>query len=525
VSNLDQFNDKKILLVCAETFSWPMHYVAERVRSKCAEISAIYIQPGETYFDEPDYRLFKELNKDINIYEMSAVVDLYLKSHKDAKRKIDWNYINKIESNYTKYSSLNEQLLSEMMLITYFHDANYYEQPNYYKILLYVQLYYKHIEEIFEKNRPDFILDCDVDFFGRTVLLEVASVYNIPYITLDYARVDSFALPTLSLSKELNKDIKSSFDIYSKDESITADLQIKKFYDKTKKDIGGIPSLYQKSQLSRQFSAYNLIKQVVRKTFLIPRKIKLKQLRLNILQGVSSPICSNIIKRYKFMYMYFIRRFYLEYSNFFDSIDLTKINYIFAPMHVLPESSTTILAPYYINEIFVIESLSKAVRADQFIVVKEHWSMIGYRPISYYKRLKQIPNVILIDPTSYSNPKDYINNADLVVTISGTAALEAAALGVNSLIFSDVIHGLLSSVKKISVNQHLRDIIKKHMQYKMNDIEFYAYLKILLNWGAEVNIKKLLSPPALTDKNEVSLEVDALLLIFANGLELHSKNN
>ena len=72
MNRLEVFEDKKVMLVCAETFSWPMHYVAEKIRPHCKSLSAIFIQPGEDYFNAPDYTLFKSLNKDIHTFGMGS---------------------------------------------------------------------------------------------------------------------------------------------------------------------------------------------------------------------------------------------------------------------------------------------------------------------------------------------------------------------------------------------------------------------------------------------------------------------
>jgi len=525
MDKLSQFNNKNVLLVCAETFSWPMHYIAKEIRTCCKSMSAIFIQPGESYFDEPDYKLFKSLNKDIYIYEMNTVVNKYIEQHKTAESSVDWQYINRIEKEYTTYSSLNEQLLSEMTLLPYYHDREFYEYIGYNKILLYVQLYYQYIENMFEQNRPDMILDCDVDFFGRSVLLEVSSKYGVPYISIDHTRIDGYVLPTTSLVKERNNHIKTLFEKYSKDVSILSDERVMEAYGKTKEHTGKVPAIFEKMHAEHQFSISSMLRQVVIKTIVSIRYFSFKKLKLNIFSNISSPICSNILKSYKFMYMYYIRRFYLEYINIFDKADLTKIKYVYVPLHVIPESSTTILSPYYINETFIIESLSKSVRPDQYIVVKEHWSMIGYRPIGYYKKIKRLPNVILINPAIYTLPKDLVNNSDLVVTISGSAALEAAVMGINSLVFSDVVFGLLSSVKKIHIDNNLREIIANHMNYKMPEQELYAYIKILLTWGAKVRIKNLLVSPKRVNRDEITQDVSNLLTVFSNGLVMHEFNN
>lgn len=524
MNRLEMFEDKKVMLVCAETFSWPMHYIAKELRGVVKELNAIYIQPGESYFEAPEYKTFKSLNSDIRIHEMSSVVEQYLDGYKNAQKNIDWKYIDKIEKNYTKYSSLNEQLLSEMTLLPYYHDRDYYEYIDYNKILLYVQFYYQYVEKLFKDNEFDVILDCDVDFFGRVVLLEVASYHNVPYISIDHARIDGYVLPTISLLRKRNYHIEQSFKNYSRDVAISLDTNIVNMYQQMKEDIGDVPAIYKKMYSESKFDIFNMLKRVIVRTLFFFRYFSVKKFKLNLFGGVSSPICSNVIKSYKFTYMNYIRRFYLEYGNVFNTVDLTKINYIYMPLHVIPESSTTVLSPYYINETFIIESLSKSIRPDQYVVVKEHWSMIGHRPISYYNKIKRLPNVILIDPTTYSTPREYINNSDLVVTISGSAALEASVMSVNSLIFCDVTYGLLSSVKKISITSNLREIVAKHIKYKMPEQELYAYIKILLQYGRKVRLKNLLIPPSRVNEKEIEQDITNLIDVFINGIKLHQEN-
>ena len=524
MSRLYVFNEKKVLLVCAETFTWPMHYIAEAIRPYCKNLSAIFIQPAESYFAAPDLAMFKSLNKDIETLEMKSVVENYLNLFKAAEKNVDWDYIKYIEREYTAFSSLNEQFLTEMTFLPYYHDRKYYEDIDYNKILLFVQLYYKYVENIFATQKPDIILDTDVDFFGRSVLLEVSNKYSIPYISIDHARLDGFVIPTATLVKKQDQYIKSLFNKYAQNDKILTDDAVEEIYNHAKEIVGEIPSVFREMHSKREFSIKKMFRQLVIMTIVSLRYVSFKKIKINVFQGASSPICSNVFKSWMAMYMYFIRRLYLNYSNTFDRVDLKKINYLYVPLHVIPESSTTILSPYYINETFIIESLSKSVRPDQYIVVKEHWSMIGYRPVSYYKKIKRLPNVILIDPASPLQPRDYIINSDLVVTISGSAAFEASMLGINSLVFSDVIYGMLSSCRKVCVDGNLRKVVAEHIRYKMPERELYAYIKILLDFGKKVRLKKLLLPPTRTDKTEISQDIENLLEVFLTGIAVYNEN-
>ena len=523
MDDINAFAGKNIMLVCAETYSWPMHYVAERLRGVSGGVSAIYIQPSESYFDAPDYKSFKSMNPDVDIVDMSVVVDQYLKRHRSADSEIDWDYISYIEDTYTSYSALNEQLVSEMMLVTYCHDREYYPFVERSNILLYVQLYYKKIEEVFRNRTIDVILDCDVDFFGRSVLLEISKRHNVPYISIDYSRVGSYVLPTLSLVKKREKYFNKLFCEYV-DDDILNDPGVEELYEMARCSSQKIPPLYHKMYESNKFSALKMLKKLIVKTVTSMNKVSFKQLKMNILDGVSSPICTKVVLRYKFMYLYFIRRFYLEYGRTFYRRDLSKIRYILVPLHVIPESSTSVMSPYYINEEFIIESLSKAVRSDQYVVVKEHWSMIGYRPLRFYKKIKKIPNVVLIDPTMYKTSGEYISQAELVVTVSGSTALEASFIGVNSMVLSNAVFGLLSSIKEISITPNLRKDISDQLGRKISTKELYAYLKIVLTWGAEVNIKELLVHPSRSDKESIKINIDNLIRVFINGLNIYDKN-
>ena len=243
---LDRYRNKNILLICAESFSWPMHNIAKELRGVTNKLNAFYIQPGEAYFEGPEYKTFKNLNSDIRIHEMSAIVAQYLDRHKNAKEYIDWEYIKKIERDYSKYASLNQQLISEMTLSSYYHDRDYYDSIDYNKILLYVQLYYQYVEKLFEDNTFDVILDLDVDFFGRAVLLEVSAFNDVPYVSIDESRLDDYCLPSISGKRNRNIHIEQSYNNFAKDKTINNDPDVIKLYQRSKEIIGDVPDMYKK---------------------------------------------------------------------------------------------------------------------------------------------------------------------------------------------------------------------------------------------------------------------------------------
>ena len=80
-----------------------------------------------------------------------------------------------------------------MTLTPYYHDRKYYIYVDQSRILLYAQQYYRYLEKLLKNYVPDYILDADVDFFGRSALLEVSNYFNIKHFSLDFARIDGYA--------------------------------------------------------------------------------------------------------------------------------------------------------------------------------------------------------------------------------------------------------------------------------------------------------------------------------------------
>lgn len=511
------FTNKKIFLVCAENFSWPMHYLAQELRKSTKNISALFIQPGESYFNSIDYRKFCQLNRDLKIFETSSISKEYIKLQKNSHQYLDKVYIQTIEKKYTHFSGLNEQFLTEMTLTPYYHDRRYYKYLENDKILLYAQLYYKYLENLFKNNKPDYILDCDIDFFGRSALLEISYHLNIKYISVDHSRIDGYLIPTDRLCKSISPNIKKYYEdevLKESSDDISSD------YLQILNKMGFTPDHFKKMKEDHAFNIRKLFKRFIIQNLYFIQSFSIKKIKLNIIDKISSPILSNVFLGLIGIYKYYIRRIYLEYFGVFENLELNKINYLLVPLHVIPESSTTVLSPLYINETFIIESLSKTVKSDQYIIVKEHWSMMGHRPISFYKRLKKLPNVVLINPKQYSDPKNFINNADLVVTISGSTAVEALFLGINSLVFSDVIYSLMDGVKKIAIDKNLSRIIEEHIKYNPSKQDQFSYINTIKYWGEKVDLKPLLLRPGMSDNALVNININALLKVYEKGIKL-----
>lgn len=113
--------------------------------------------------------------------------------------------------------------------------------------------------------------------------------------------------------------------------------------------------------------------------------------------------------------------------------DLKGRDFIYFPLGVEPERSLTRDSPEFSHQGFALQTIAQNSPAGVLIAVKEHITGIGPRPEDFYKSLSMLPNVVLVDVMESS--LELIKNCKAVATVTGTAGLEAAFMGVPVLSF------------------------------------------------------------------------------------------
>jgi len=112
----------------------------------------------------------------------------------------------------------------------------------------------------------------------------------------------------------------------------------------------------------------------------------------------------------------------------FERPELPKARpFVYFPLHQQPEASIDIKGQPYSNQLEVVRALVRTLPVTHELFVKEHGVALGNRDRWFYRELLALPGLRLIDPGASSFA--LTQNADLVVTITGTAAYEAALLG------------------------------------------------------------------------------------------------
>ena len=180
-------------------------------------------------------------------------------------------------------------------------------------------------------------------------------------------------------------------------------------------------------------------------------------------------------------------------SNPFFKKPVEGENYVYMPLHLIPESSTFSVAPMYVNELTIIEAVSKSLPAGWWLYVKEHQAMLGERATSFYKLVNRLPNVKMVQLNYYQDPKPWIMKSKGVVTISGTTAYEAALLQRHAIVFSDVPFKLIEGIMRCRSFEDLPQLLKNFTTPLDNIKSCAAYIAAVKKMGVSVNIKLLLN--------------------------------
>ena len=152
----------------------------------------------------------------------------------------------------------------------------------------------------------------------------------------------------------------------------------------------------------------------------------------------------------------------------FDKVDRKDKFYIF-PLHMQPEASTLILAPFQVNQKECIINVSKLLPLDTFLYVKEHKSALGQHSLNFYKELKQYPNIKLIsyNESMFNLIKDSIGT----INLSSTVGLESLIIKKPSILLGNVFYNDSGLTFRVESYQQLKETIQQISKedFNLND--------------------------------------------------------
>ncbi len=488
--------NKTILLVCKELDSYPMYFLGRELEKGNNNIHYFFIHHHEimdkNLTSKNTYYYFKNKINNKNIHDVRDLNEEFLENRNSVK--IDYNRLNEIEKKYTYFRGLNQQIISSQATSTPFHDRFYYPKSTFHENVYWLILNYNKTENVLDSINPDYIFDVDIGEIQRSLINEVANHRKIAYINMEYARYESFIVPTFNLGLKQDQYFVNAYNKNKKNLNLAKYTnEIEKYQSKSLI----IPEMYKEHyESSHNFKTTDVIKYLVMNTYKFAKsqtyyfKNNKNRIKLN------TPLDSHVFKKILWKYVCAIRKWYL-YSNFnkyFESPREEK--YVYMPLHVIPESTTFVKSPMYVDEINLIEATSKSLPITWKLYIKEHPSMIGERSMQFYKKINKLHNVKIIKMNSYLDPKPWIEKSLAVISIVGSSALEATMLNKPAIVFGNVCYNVLSNIRVTNSFEELETIFKSIRDggwlYKNNNNECAAYLKTVEDMGINLDMWSLL---------------------------------
>jgi len=145
-----------------------------------------------------------------------------------------------------------------------------------------------------------------------------------------------------------------------------------------------------------------------------------------------------------------------------------KEDYIYVPLHLQPEISTSVLGSIFCDQTIALSIASHLARkVGCTVLCKENPKQsYPYRSSHFFEACDSIDNVFFVD--SSTDSRKLIRDATMVVTATGTAGLEAVASGVPVYCLGDAWWGSVTGVSK-SIESAYSDILK-HKERKHSTI-------------------------------------------------------
>lgn len=408
---------------------------------------------------------------------------------------ISLNNIKEIEQKYN-IPNLSFFILSDRYLYNLDYDYSL-------KILVGTFLFY---ENFFEIYKIDIFIDTPAAILSQLVCFHVAKKRSVKYLAIRVTRSKNASYTFINDWQDNWYRVIEMYkkNMFTKNNLIYANKIYNDFLNKNQKpSYMSAPKQFNKIQFSfikeffKRFIKYYLAKQYKDKYDYITQS-PFFYVKRDLGKIINSKF-QNII-----------------HSSLFDSIDTSKAFYLF-PLHLQPEASTLMMAPYYVNQIATIENIAKSLPAGHYLYVKEHTSSYGLHDINFYKQIKSIPNVKLVSP--FYETKLLLKKAIAPIVLTSTVGWEGLLLGKPVIVLGEVFYNLSGMTYKVNSYEELTDVLSnKVFQYKFNKEKLISFIAAI----EESSYKGIFAPATFREKEILS---DENIYNLFKGIEFEINNN
>lgn len=403
--------------------------------------------------------------------------------HKEYKNEpLDIEFLKNLECDYGipnlwPYLAVDRTLMYSILPREYPSDKPMYSHEDMLRIL---QVKTKAIIKLLEETKPDYVF---LSFIGatsslllynmakkmgiKTILIYLPGIKNLLTLTENYNRL-SFSEKTFE--KIQNGNYKSPMADEAK--KIITDFREK-------------PTTYHEINKPQK----NTVQRLKQVKFILPKNLWKNFIFLSQMVFKKRDYSE---ERLDWFLIDRIRRKVRSIIGYDDIFENPKDNedFCFFPLNAEPEITLYLYAPFRLNQIETARHIARSLPVGFKLYVKDHPVMYGYRTRKYYKELKKIPNVRVIN--SQISGYEIMKKAKLVTTISGTAGWEAVVLKKPVITFGDVFYNKISMVKHCKIPEELPFLVKEQLKnFKYNEEELINFLSAILEESVNIDFLDL----------------------------------
>ena len=357
-----------------------------------------------------------------------------------------------------------------------FYKYNVYYKFAHDEILAILESECRFLEKLLDEIKPDYLFMRTTDIHRTQLLSDLCKSKGIRVLMLSPTRFGY----RFSISSELDK----------------FDNNDAKNIPYVKRNLKELQKFVEKFNSSEQGKLFYQSKKRMSLSQRIVRYIKL----LSIMSDNDYKKFYDNFGRTRFKFM--IKRFpgknwivIKRRESFLNNNSIISLNnndhFVYFPLHIEPERTLSVAAPFYTNQLEIITHISKSLPVGYKLYVKEHpvQKVRGWRTIDFYKKILELPNVNLVHPSIKS--EEMLKNCSLVITITGTTGIEAAFYEKPSIVFTDVSYSSLPFVHRLKNIEELPTIIGKFLEEKFDYSSLNDYVNFIENKSFEVNLTKI----------------------------------
>ena len=371
------------------------------------------------------------------------------------------------------------------------YDQDYRPRFSHERMLSILQTGLRRMEALFDEVQPDFIVSFHCVTMGEYLSYLFARSRNIPILNLRPTRIRNYFYaaetvmePSDYLRETYEELLKSGIAPSLREQAVEYLREVRETHALYEGVVPPSNKPPAGARSKRKTSSSSAVRKVIA---LLAREYKYRFGEYrddNHISGYIGPLVGHRIVRP-------CRAWLMEkrFSGLYvKSEDLPLLNYAFFPLHTEPEVTLSVYSKPYLNQIEAVRLLSHNLPVGMKLVVKEHPWSIGKRPLGYYRKLLEIPNVMLAHPSMMS--RELIAHSQLVTVIAGSIGFEGLMLNKPVIVLGGAPFSFLPSsmIRHISNPNLLGDQIRDLLEnYQFKEEALLGYIAAVMSSSVRVD--------------------------------------